>query len=48
MEKVQQGLYARGYTQGRLIVDAERSIRSEHGTHQFDKLVWDALHRGQD
>ena len=43
MEKQQLGVHARGYTQGRLMVDKERTIKSEHGTHQFDKLVWEAL-----
>ena len=25
------------------MVDQERSWRSEHGTHHFDKLLWEAL-----
>ena len=25
------------------MVDAEHSWRSEHGTHAFQKLVWEAL-----
>ena len=43
MEKQQLGVHARGYTQGRLMVDRERSWRSEHGTHHFDKLLWETL-----
>ena len=43
MHDVQIGLHARGYTAGRLMVDKERSWRSEHGTHHFDNLVWVAL-----
>ena len=43
MEGQAAGLKARGYTQGRLMVDAEHTWRSEHGTHHFDKLVWEAL-----
>ena len=26
------------------MVDRERSWRSEHGTHHFDRLVWEAIH----
>ena len=37
------GVKSLGYTQGRLMVDAENSWRSEHGTHHFDDLVWRAL-----
>ena len=43
MAKQQVAAKARGYRQGRLMVDAERSWRSEHGTHSFQKLVWEAL-----
>jgi hypothetical protein len=43
MAKQQVAIKARGYHQGRLMVDAERSWRSEHGTHSFQKLVWEAL-----
>jgi hypothetical protein len=43
LEKQQLGVHCRGYQQGRLMVDEERSWRSEHGTHHFDKLLWDAL-----
>jgi hypothetical protein len=43
MEGQAAGLKARGYTQGRLMVDAGHAWRSEHGTHHFDKLVWEAL-----
>ena len=43
MVSQQKGLKARGYVQGRLMVDRERSWRSEHGTHHFQRLVWEAL-----
>ena len=43
MDKQQLAIRSRGYRQGRLMVDAERSWRSEHGTHGFQKLVWEAL-----
>ena len=43
MEKQQLGVRSRGYRQGRLMVDPDRSWRSEHGVHHFQKLVWDAL-----
>ncbi len=43
MEGQALGLKSRGYTQGRLMVDAEHSWRSEHGTHHFNNLVWRVL-----
>ena len=43
LEKQQLGVHCRGYLQGRLMVDKDRSWRSEHGTHHFDKLLWEAL-----
>ena len=43
MVSQQKGLKARGYVQGRLMVDRERSWRSAHGTHHFQRLVWEAL-----
>ena len=43
MEKQQLGLHARGYEMGRLMVDAERSWRSEHAVHHFNKLLWETL-----
>jgi choline monooxygenase len=43
MEKQQLGVHCRGYRQGRLMVDAERTWRSEHGTHHAQRLVWEAL-----
>ena len=43
LEKQQLGVHCRGYRQGRLMVDKARSWRSEHGTHHFDKLLWEAL-----
>lgn len=43
VESVQRGMRSRGYRPGRLMVDAERSWRSEASVHHFDKLVWQAL-----
>ena len=43
MRKQQQGMKTRGYSQGRLMVDPERSWKSEHAVHHFDKQVWEAL-----
>jgi choline monooxygenase len=43
MEKQARGIRSRGYTQGRLMVDKERSSKSEHATHHFQNLVWLAL-----
>ncbi len=43
MNGQQKGIHARGYRQGRLMVDAAHSWRSEHATHHFDKMVWEAL-----
>ena len=43
IERQALGVKALGYTQGRLMVDAENSWRSEHGTHHFDNLVWQSL-----
>ena len=40
----QIGVRARGYRQGRLMIDRERSWRSEHATHHFQSLVWKAMH----
>ena len=42
-ESVQRGLHSRGYTQGRFIVDRERSQISEHAVHHFHRLVARAL-----
>ncbi len=42
-ESVQRGLHSRGYKPGRLMVDKERTYRSEHCLHHFQRLVWDAL-----
>ena len=46
MEQQAAGVRSRGYRGGRLMVDAERSWRSEHGTHHFDNLVWEAVNGG--
>jgi phenylpropionate dioxygenase-like ring-hydroxylating dioxygenase large terminal subunit len=43
VESVQRGLHSRAYTQGRFIVDAERTDISEHAVHHFHALVLDAL-----
>lgn len=43
VESVQRGLHSRGYTQGRFMVDKERSFNSEHGLHHFHSLVLSSL-----
>ena len=43
MEQQQAGIRSRGFPAGRLMVDAEHSARSEHATHHFDRMVWEAL-----
>ncbi|MBM3509512.1 MAG: aromatic ring-hydroxylating dioxygenase subunit alpha [Alphaproteobacteria bacterium] len=43
MERQQRGVRCRGYTRGRLMCDPQQSWRSEHGTHHFQRLVWQAL-----
>jgi hypothetical protein len=43
MAQQQLGVHARGYRQGRLMVDRAHTYRSEHTTHHFDKMVWDAV-----
>jgi len=42
-ESVQRGLKSKGYTQGPMIVDPERSGRGEHAIHHFHRLVQQAL-----
>ena len=42
-ESVQRGLRSRGYTQGRFIVDRNRTEISEHAVHHFHRLVQTAL-----
>ena len=44
MEAQQRGVRSQAYRQGRLMVDRERSWRSEHGVHHFHKLIWESLH----
>ncbi len=44
-ESVQRGLHSRGYRPGRLMVDKERTYRSEQCLHHFQHLVWTALNR---
>ena len=43
MEQQQAGIRSRGFPAGRLMVDAEHSPKSEHATHHFDRMVWEAL-----
>ena len=43
VESVQRGLHSKAYTQGRFIVDQDRTFISEHGLHHFHSLVLDAL-----
>ena len=43
VESVQRGLHSRGYNQGRLMVDRDRSYNSEHGLHHFHRLVLQRL-----
>jgi phenylpropionate dioxygenase-like ring-hydroxylating dioxygenase large terminal subunit len=45
-EAVQRGLGSRGYSQGRFIVDEERSHISEHSVHHFQRMVSGALELG--
>ena len=42
-ESVQRGLRSKGYSQGPMIVDAERSGRGEHAIHFFHRLVQKSL-----
>ena len=42
VESVQRGLHSLGYTQGRFIIDKDRTFMSEHGLHHFHSLVLDA------
>ena len=44
-EAVQRGLHSRGYGQGRLMVDAEHSVISEHGSHHIQHWVKQMLER---
>ena len=46
VESVQRGIRSRGFRGGRLMVDAEKSWRSEASVHHFDSLVWRALEGG--
>jgi choline monooxygenase len=43
VESVQRGLHSRGYSQGRLMVDKDRSYNAEHGLHHFHQLVLERL-----
>jgi choline monooxygenase len=43
VESVQRGLHSRGYSQGRFMVDKDRSYNSEHGLHHFHSLVLKSL-----
>ncbi len=42
-ESVQRGLKSKGYSQGPMIVDPERTGRGEHAIHHFHRLVQKAL-----
>ena len=42
-ENVQQGLHSKGYQQGRLIVDQDRTDVSEHAVHDFQRQIASAL-----
>jgi len=42
-ESVQRGLKSKGYSQGPMIVDPQRSGRGEHAIHHFHRLVQEAL-----
>ena len=42
-ESVQRGLKSKGYTQGPLIIDDERTGRGEHALHHFHRLVQKAI-----
>lgn len=43
-ESVQRGLHSKGYSQGKFIVDNERTYLSEHAVHDFQLRVTRALH----
>jgi carnitine monooxygenase subunit len=43
VESVQRGLHSKGYSQGRLMVDKDRTFNSEHGLHHFHSLVLERL-----
>lgn len=43
VESVQRGLHSMGYSQGRFVVDEERSYFSEHAVHDFQRKVLRAL-----
>ena len=43
VESVQRGLHSLGYSQGRFMIDKDRTFVSEHGLHHFHSLVLDAL-----
>ena len=42
-ESVQRGLKSKGYSQGPMIVDPDRTGRGEHAIHHFHRLVQKAL-----
>lgn len=43
VESVQRGLHSKAYSQGRLVIDPERTSNSEHGIHHFQSMVFKAL-----
>jgi len=42
-EGVQKGLHSKGYSQGRFIVNQDRSHLNEHAVHHFQSKVLEAL-----
>jgi len=46
VEGVQKAIHARGFKEGRYMVDNTDSWRSEHGVHHFARLVWSSLQGG--
>ena len=42
-ETVKKGLRSKGYNQGRFVVSKTESQVTEHGVHNFQKMVADAL-----
>jgi phenylpropionate dioxygenase-like ring-hydroxylating dioxygenase large terminal subunit len=43
MVSQQAGMRAEGFQQGRLMIDSSHSWQSEHSTHHFQGLIWDAV-----
>ena len=45
-ENVQKGLHSRGYSQGKFMVDPDRTDISEHAVHDFQRMVLKAIEPG--